>query len=168
MRNIEFIVNGKHKSLSNFYVNGKKMTLVDRPDGMRSAFAQVDGDRADCVIYKTHEYGGKLWWLFNILYYIISVFGIFDIKQDKSCSVVDCRFRLNLTQDTTKAYISICDVKEDKFAIIDTIAEIEEFSNKKYIDYIGVKRRNILKWIKIAIFLGCLIAGIAVLIAKLG
>ena len=165
---LEIELVGVYDKANTLVVDEKVVKLKKKDGNTRYAVVETEKSKVDVAMYKAHHYVGKHWFWWQLLYFFVSVFGIFDIKQDKSCSVVDCRFRLNLTQDTTKAYISICDVKEDKFAIIDTIAEIQEFSNKKYIDYVGVKRRNILKWIKIVIFLGCLIAGIAVLIAKLG
>ena len=44
---------------------------------------KTDKDTVELEIFRYHEMSGKLWWLFSLLFFIVSVFGIFDMRLDR-------------------------------------------------------------------------------------
>ena len=73
---IDFV--GSNSALKNVTINGKiqKFQSVDRNTN-RITF-QTESESTEVVLYETHQYTGKCWFLRWLLFYIISVFGLFD------------------------------------------------------------------------------------------
>ena len=95
----------------------------------------------------------KLWWLYAILSFIVSVFGIFNPPYDRKCISMDCSFIVKL-KDVNNINIKFNSLSSSGF---------EEIKNEYTVDKIAKRRwiilliARILAWIGIAILLGWLI-----------
>lgn len=148
-------------------VNGKSPKLTRTQNGSYVCSAEAQDGAFDVSIYKGHYYTGKAWFWWNLLYFIVSVFGIFDIKQDKRCMVVDGRFRIIAEKDSY-AIISkqkFVDGYELELAQVETNGQLETVSNVQYSDSEGKRRRSIMKKCKAGlIFLTILAVGILIVL----
>lgn len=149
MAKLELQVVGYNDVLDNMQINGKKCKFTVNEDKTRTCF--VEADRADIVICKTHFYTGKAWFWWSLLYYIISIFGIFDLRQNKRCQVIDCRFEVNLEKDK-KVILKIQNFEDGgAFAEIESEETINLINNTQYFDKVAQKRIKKMKKAKFAI-----------------
>ena len=164
MAKLELEVVGFNDVLNTMTINGKKQKLKT-VNNVRTC--SVEADKAEIVIYQTHAYLGKNWFWWSLFYYIISIFGIFDINNNKRCLVVDCRFNVNLDRD--KKFVLKIQKFEDgeKFAEIEG-DEVEILSNVRFFDLEAQKRHKKMKKIKFAIsFLTILLVTALIVIFKI-
>lgn len=168
MAKLELEIVGYNDSLNSLTVNGKRVKMINNKNNTRTCF--VEAEKAEVLVFKTHNYTGKHWFWWNLLYYLISIFGIFDFNNNKRCLVVDFRFNLKLENDT-KVIMKINNFEDGgRFAELESEVELEEISNIQCFDKIAQKRQKKMKKAKIGIFFGsvALIAILVVLIIKFG
>lgn len=148
MANLEFEFIG-FKDLNNcITVDGKFVKLKKTRKKTYKATVETN-NKSEVVIYKTHYYNGKNWFWWNLLYYIVSIFGIFDIKQDKKCLVLDAKFSVT-TQNDSKVIVKRQNFEDNgKLVSIETEAQVEEFSNVQYHDKEARKKHKKMKKFKI-------------------
>ena len=131
-------------------VNDKLVKLNKNDDGSLSYTLETDTN-VDVSIYKGHRYLSKRWFWWNLLYFFISIFGIFDTKHNKKCLVLYASFNISAEKDS-KIVISRQDFEDGaKFVNVDTDAQIEEISNVQYYDQVAKKRHSKMKLIKFGI-----------------
>ncbi len=149
MAKLELQIVGYNDALDYLQINGKKQKLTTNPDKTRTCV--FEGENAEITIYKPHNYVGKNWFWWSLLFYFISIFGIFDVKQNKRCLMVDCRFKVTLEKD--KKVVLALNKFEDggKFAEIQTEEAVEETSNIQFYDKVAQKRHKKMKWAKFGI-----------------
>ena len=163
-RTLELKVVGFSDLLNTMIVNGKKVKLKTNKDNTRTC--QITADKAEIIIYRTHQFTGKAWFWWSLLFYFISIFGIFDVRQNKRCQVTDCRFNIDLKNDT-KATMKILKFEDGgKFAEIECDEPVELINNVQYFDKVAQKRFKIMKRVKIGLFFA-LVATITLLIVFL-
>lgn len=163
--NLQFV--GFRGLQKNITVNGKVAKLTPVQRGVYACSAETQDGACEVAIYKGHYYTGKAWFWWNLLYFFVSVFGIFDIKQDKKCMVMDGRFRIIAEQDSyaiirKQAYTEGYALE---LALVQTNAQLETFANSQYSDAEGRKRRSIMKKCKAGlIFLAILAVGALIML----
>ena len=101
-----------------------------------------------------------------LIYYFISILGLFDVRHDKRCLVIDCRFKINLSENTNVTLQPVKFENDGKFVEVQTEAAVEETVNKQYYDKEGQRRLKKMKKVKIGLTIAILIA-LAVLIVLL-
>ena len=130
-------------------VNGKFVKFKKEKMNKHSASVEVKGDRAEVVLYRSHHYAGKGWFFWNFIYFIISVFGIFDIRKDKKCLVMDARFSVDASSDASLTLTRNKIIGQGKVVDVETSANYEELSNVQFYDADAIKRRLKMKIFKI-------------------
>lgn len=160
MAKLDITINGYNDAIHNMFINGKHVKV--KKQDKRKYVANVDvSTNAEIVIYYGHYYYGKAWFWRNLLYFFISVFGIFDSSHNRRCAVVDCKFKLNVVQDTSIEFTLNNFVDGDRFVEYSTETEVEEISNVFYIDKIAKKRKKKMKiacfWITILIIVATIL-----------
>ena len=153
---IDFI--GNNNALKNVTINGKVQSLQSVARNTYRATFQTESDTAEVVLYETHQYTGKLWFLKWLFFYIISVFGIFDIKQNRRCLVTHLRFTIDNKVDSY-TIVTFNDIKNsDRVASLQTSCPLTEIANEQYYDKKAQtihKRINLLKFfITVALIIG--------------
>lgn len=143
-------------------VNGDRFKY--KKDKNRKLNGVIECDN-ECVIeiYNWNEINSKLWLIVELFFFIISVFGIFDVKRDKRGKSIDFKAKFK-TKDINNISLGFNVFKEDTPAIrIDADCDIEVIENKFYIDKQVIKRYKILKLCKVFTFL-LVIVGLLVFI----
>ena len=131
-------------------VDGNFVKLKKNKAKEYTCSVETDKKQVDLIIYKSHNYYGKNWFWWNLLYFVISIFGLFDVRGDKKCIVIDGRFMISTEQDT-KAIIRRQDFEDGgKVVEIETSSKVEEIKNIQFYDKEAKARQNKMKKFKIA------------------
>lgn len=147
-------------------VNDKFIDLKRNKEGGHSCTVQCERNECNIIIYKGHKYIGKNWIWWNLLYFFLSVFGIFDTKQNKQCLVYDARFNIICNSDTKIIIRKQNFVDGGKVVNVETDCRMIETANVQFYDVKGQKRHSRMKLIKIlaTAILVILITGFIILI----
>ena len=166
MAKLEVNLYGSNETIKLATINGKPLKITSVTNGVGCCKMEIADNKAELAIYKTHHYSSKFWFLTNLLYFIISVFGIFDVKQDKNCPVIDCRYILYLEEETKIGLKPFTFTDGGKVAEVTSTAPVKEISNIQYFDKVAQKKHKIMKGVKIALTVLSVIGVILALIIK--
>lgn len=125
---------------------------------------KTEKDYVDIEIKNVLEINGPCWWLIQMLFYIISLFGILNPKLEKNCCLVNYKSRIYLTNSENEAVIKFNLFKE-KTRAVEVITQnlVEENVNEYLLDLEAKRRRKILKISRIFAWI-LLIAIIAIIL----
>ena len=144
---LEFI--GLNNLVGNILINGKFPKFKKTENKTLSCQIETTANECEVIIYKAHHYTGKAWLFWNLFYFIISIFGIFDERQNKKCLVIDAKFTITTTQDTQVVISKQDFVDGGKLVSIDTASQTNEISNIQYYDKEARKKHSKMKKFKI-------------------
>lgn len=163
MARLELLIEGYNDALNSITIN-QKLVKITSKKGERKITCDCKNGECEVVIYKGHQYQTKNWFWWNLLYFFISIFGIFDIFHDKKFMIVDCRFKIDVSKDT-KATIKVLNyVDGGKFAEITSEDRIEEIENIRFQDKEGKKKHKTMKKFKLAFWLSAIVITVALVI----
>jgi len=119
--------------------------------GNYTANFSTEKDEVTVYIYRFLEISGKLWFLMQMLFFIISIFGLLDIRLDKHCIVLDCSFKIRL-KDSENNFTCNFDINEQsgegEALKYESNCEVETLSNAYFVDKKAKKRRKFCKSLK--------------------
>lgn len=149
----------------NVIVDNNPIKLKKNKYGSLDGEYQTENNEIELRVCRYLELSSKLWLLMSIVFFIISIFGIFNPPYDKKCIQIDylCKLKLKETNDV-KIKISTQNVGE-KAVELESDCEIEEITNIFQIDKVVKKRLVIVRIIEVALWLA-LIGVIIFLLAK--
>lgn len=128
---------------------------------------QTGKDKVNIKVYRMLDVGGFIWFLTQIFFYLISIFGIFDVRRKERCFVVDFETEIDL-KDQNKITLQLNNAKENEQAInVQTDLDSHEISNKYYLDYKAKKTLKVLKITKVLLTLAIMAIVIVVFMNKL-
>ena len=140
-------------------VNGKKENFVNNKRG--SYELSVEYDAAEIEIVRKHELLSPAWFLWGLLFFVISCFGIFDVRYPKTAPLI-CRFKVTTQGNGTVQFTP--NIKKDGTGVVVAndncfVETLENSSDEKLIK----KRRKTLRIVKLLLWLA-LIATIVLLV----
>lgn len=152
------------KLIPNIFIDGQYVKCKKNEFGSYETDFQTEKDEIKIAFSRELELKSKLWWLYAILSFIVSVFGIFNPPYDRKCISMDCSFIVKL-KDVNNINIKFNSLSSSGRAVeVETETSFEEIKNEYTVDKIAKRRwiilliARILAWIGIAILLGWLIA----------
>lgn len=152
------------KLIPNIYVDDQYLKCKKNEFGSYEANIQTEKDEIKLSFSRELELKSKLWWLYALISFVVSIFGIFNPPYDRKCISMDCVFKIKLN-DVNDIKIKFNSLSSSGKAVeLETENSFEEIKNEYIIDKIAKRRWlvllivRILAWIGIAILLGWLIA----------
>ena len=152
------------KLIPNIFIDDRYVKCKKNEFGSYETDFQTEKDEIKIAFSRELELKSKLWWLYAILSFIVSVFGIFNPPYDRKCISMDCSFIVKL-KDVNNINIKFNSLSSSGRAVeVETETSFEEIKNEYTVDKIAKRRwiilliARILAWIGIAILLGWLIA----------
>lgn len=152
------------KLIPNIFIDDQYVKCKKNEFGSYETDFQTEKDEIKIAFSRELELKSKLWWLYAILSFIVSVFGIFNPPYDRKCISMDCSFIIKL-KDVNNINIKFNSLSSSGRAVeVETETSFEEIKNEYTVDEIAKRRwiilliARILAWIGIAILLGWLIA----------
>lgn len=167
MKTLQISLKGTQKFVPTVLVDGKVVKLKKNQFGNFTGTYQTEKDEVSVVIQKYQELSGKFWFLMSMLFFVISIFGIFDKPMGKKNTVIDAKFDVKLTQDITYFDATLNLPQQNSRAMDVEIGggEFKEVCNLCYEDNVVKKRKKILIFTKLAIWV-VLIVAVALIVAK--
>ncbi len=145
---LEFV--GFENALDCIAIDGEIVKLKRTRKKTRICTLEMKNNNTEIVAYKTHYYTSKNWFWWNFLYYIVSFFGLFDIKQTKKCLVQDAKINISSENDANAIISRVNFTDGGKLLEVETQAKVEEISNIQYNDKDARKKHLKMKKIKTA------------------
>ena len=130
-------------------IDGKTVQYKRNNFGSYETTFSTDKSEIEVCVSRILELSGKLWLLYAIITYLVSVFGIFAPPYDRKCIIYNIDFKVKLNENTNVT-ISILPLKNDgKAGNFTTQGEILELKNEFSVDKKAKLKRNILLTIKL-------------------
>lgn len=142
------------------YIDGNAVPITRGKNSQRDVCRYTtDKDYVEIVVVKHYELEGKWWFLMSMLFFFISVLGIFDTRIGRKFYSVNYRARVYF-RGNANLQMNFRMFKEGERAIeLKGEAQIEELENNYYSDKKLKKRRKVLIWCKLLVWLA-LLAGV--------
>lgn len=105
---------------------------------------KTDKDRARITIFKPLDTGGKLWFFVQIFFFIISIFGIFDIHRRDKCLGLVYDAEVDLAENGSMTLTCNAPKADSKAFAVSTNLQVNELENAYYVDEKAKKTRKLL------------------------
>mgnify|MGYP005797631985 FL=1 len=152
------------KLIPNIFIDDQYVKCKKNEFGSYETDFQTEKDEIKIAFSRELELKSKLWWLYALISFIVSVFGIFNPPYDRKCISMDCSFIVKL-KDVNNINIKFNSLSSSGRAVeVETETSFEEIKNEYTVDKIAKRRwiilliARILACLGIAILLGWLIA----------
>ena len=156
-----------YKQRPNIFIDGKEVKYNKDDFGNLVVNYKTEKDSVEVAICKYLEINSKLWFLMSIVFFFVSIFGIFDARYDKKCVVIDCKYNIKLKEKTDIKF-TLCDVSKNDLnnqgrgVVWEGDCQCEQIKNIGYTDQKARKRLKLMFWIKfllwIALIVGVILA----------
>jgi len=158
-------VNLKFANFSNYLpiieVNGEEISYKKNQYGLIETHVESSNKPIEVKITKIFEVNGPLWFLYSMIFFVISIFGIFDNKAPKNFFSMTSTFYINPQDNCDVKFILQKRIKDAKAVEIESSnCEITEKDNQFIFDSNAKKRYKTLKIVKAFVWIA-LIAFIA-------
>ena len=144
-------------------IDGQTPQFKKGENGIFETNFETEKNTVSIKIFKCMEIQSKFWFLWQMLFFFISIFGIFNKRLDKKCVVIDSEFVVSVSENSTIEFSLRHTTKSDliQFATIEKISVVKNIS---FVDNKLKKRMKILKLTKIFTILALIILSITLLI----
>lgn len=115
---------------------------------------QTEKDEIEISLTRDLELKSKLWWLFALISFIVSIFGIFEPLYDRKNVTINSKFKVKLNDENNINLKFNTFSPQGKAVEIETQNEYQEISNEYTVDKKAKTRWIILLVIKIVVWIG--------------
>ena len=151
-------------------IDGKLIKAKKNKDKRYVYIIETEKEELDLDIYKWYEEESDYWLVASLIFYVITIFGIFDIKKDKNCRSLKYKGKLLLPEDKEyHAKIVMAEYIPNQLAFGvagDQVIEDND-SNKYFDDEVVLSRRKSAKKIKKILTIATILAfglGVAIIL----
>ena len=147
-------------------VDDKPVNLKRNKSGGLIGSCQTENHKVKIQVYRLLDVGGTLWFITQLLFFLVSIFGIFDARHKEKCVVMEYEADVELGENNSIT-LKLNQQKENEKAVtVETTLAVEELTNRYFVD---TKAKKKLKWLKLSklfLTLGIIAIIIAVLVVK--
>lgn len=134
-------------------VDGKAVKLEKNSFGNYEIKHQTENDKVEVIIRRYLELSSPLWLLLSLLYFVISIFGIFDYRLDLKCVVINCKFIVPLDDNEENiVLVNLNDTKSDKAVTLQYKHKLDIIANNYFVDEKVRQRTKIVLILRIILF----------------
>lgn len=157
MRELEVKITGQQAhGESSIHIDGQPVTFKNNEFGSSVCKYQTEKDKLNIKIFRVLDVGGIVWFITQLLFFIISIFGIFDVHRKERCIIVDFEIDVDLKEEN-KITLQFGSPQEQGKAIeVQTDLAYEEVTNNFFVDVKAKKTLKILRVAKIILTLAIL------------
>lgn len=128
---------------------------------------QTENDSVNVKVYRLIDVGGPLWFITQLFFFIIGIFGLFGIHRKERCFAIDFEADVEL-RDANAVTLSFDRASDGARAVeIATELPVRELKNSYFIDAKAKKTYKALKIVKVFLALGIVAAAIAVIVTSI-
>ena len=151
------VMNPQHNGTI-IYINNEIAKPTKDKNGHETYEYETSANSVDVSLYKYLEVNSAAYFFWQILFYIISIFGLFDKRPDKGCVVLKYHATITLNGGT-EVVMRVNKSKKDVTAVqLETATEVVEHENVKMTDKKAKKKLKGLKVTKIALFIAFVVS----------
>lgn len=148
-------------------VDGEAVQFKKNKYGNLVGRYQTEKDKVNIKVYRMLDVGGVLWFITQIFFFLISIFGLLDIRRRERCFVVDFETEVDLSEEN-KLILQFNPPKEKgKAIVVKTALTNQEVSNEYVLDTKAKKTLKGLMFTKIFLALAIVVTAIVLLVVKL-
>lgn len=135
MKSVNLKVMGiNSKIIPTFKINNEIVKFKKNEFDSYETTYQTDKDEIELTVSRNLELASKFWWLYALISFIVSIFGIFEPPYDKKNIVIDCKFKIKLNEFNEIKLTFNSLTTNGKAVEINTLNEYEEIKNEFYVD----------------------------------
>lgn len=150
MKNLNLKIASHSNIDAYFLVDGRRIKSKKDDFGNQCKVVETENDEVEIKIFDWNEMQGKLWYLTSFLFFIISIFGLLDIKLNKNCRSIDCKVKVKLGSQDNKLKIIYNKFEDGAEAIkYESDCEVDIISNRYYVNKECKKRFKIMRIVKV-------------------
>lgn len=166
MKELNLKLTGLNKKFNpRVIVDGEEIKVKRNDFGAYEGSFKTEKEEVSVEVYRVSELSGKLWFLYSMITFIISIFGIFEPLYDRKCIALDCKYRIKLSEQTVfKINFAPLNI-QGKASTAEANGEYVEEKNSYFVDKKLKRRWRLLLALKILIWLVAIVVAI-VLIAN--
>lgn len=147
------------------YANGSPVELKRTKEGLYRGLYSTESDVVELTVVKVSEFSGKLWFLWAMLFFVISCFGIFNAHYDGRYTTVNFRSEVRLNGQNNMR-VEFNPFAEGQPAVrYGSDCQIENVVNLYGIDRQARKRRKLVTLTEVFLWLA-LIIFVAIAVVK--
>ncbi len=164
MRTVNLKIQGGNSSIaSSVFIDNKKVKFKKNQYAAYDAIYSTEKDEIEISISKHLELASRLWWLYALLSYLVSIFGIFNPPYSKESSMINCKLKVKLTDNNNILLKVNNSINNPKAVEVVTNNEFTEIHNQIYVDKKIKTRRTIIKLFTILSWIAMVIIVINIL-----
>ncbi len=169
MRTINLKLQGAGNLRPIIEIDGQVMTNKIEKNGEIVVSHQTENDCVEVKVKNVLEIHGKCWWLIQMMFFIISLFGILNPRLEKNIFLLDFQAKFNISNEENEIKLKLNTPKENAKAIevVGDINSQEETSNTYTLSQSAKKRRKILKTSYILSWIALVVIAIVVTVVVL-
>ncbi|MDE7379679.1 MAG: hypothetical protein K2N14_01380, partial [Clostridia bacterium] len=139
------------------YADGRQVELKRTPEGLYRGWCATEKDRIELTVIKVSEFGGPCWFLWAMLFFIISGFGIFNAHYDGRYTTVNYQAVVYLNGENNMR-LEFNRFAEGQPAVkYGSDCPLENKVNVYGIDREAKKRRKIVTWIEVFLWIALIV-----------
>ncbi|MBQ7351667.1 MAG: hypothetical protein IJW59_02220 [Clostridia bacterium] len=151
MKSINFKLNKKLRPYTEIYLDGKLVKPQKKSKKEYIISHSTEKDVCQLEIVSFSRFNSKLWFLMEIFYFLISIFGIFDQRFEKFCYTTHCKVNFKLREENN-VLLRVVQPRNNCEAVkVETDIEYQAVENICLIDQKAKKKQKFLKFAKIAV-----------------
>lgn len=152
MKEVNLILRGMDAKNAVIFVDDKAVKTKRNNFGGQTATVQTENNSVRVRVESVLELQNPMWLLTNIFFFLISIFGLLDVRPSKTLTVVEYDATITLVDGENNIALTL-DLNKAPKVLAESACQIEEHQNKLEIDETLKKRKRILKISKIFTFI---------------
>lgn len=163
MKNITIKVLNAIRPYTAFYIDGKRAKIVKK-GGEKYIYYQTENPTFTLSVENYGFLHFKLWFLWELIFFFISGFGIFDKRIKKPYLTCSCQFTLDAGENTSVKTYLLPLRKDGKVLFLESNYGGTEDKNIIEVDPVIKKRNTISKITKLILFAAAVIVAIVLIV----
>ena len=164
MRELNIRISAEKKIYPVLFIDKKRVKCTKSEKGEYFCSYKTENSMAKVEIIRPLEVNGRLWFLTQMLLFIVSIFGIFNARLDRKCINIAYEADVYL-KEKLDMHLKLNPLTESGQAVVVTgDALYEERQNMYFVDQKAKKRKKILLLVKGLLWVAAVITGIVLLI----
>lgn len=145
-------------------INGETVRCKRSQFGSYDAVYQTDKEEAIIEVYRNLELTNRFWWIYAIISFLISVFGLLNPGYDRKCVDFQCKYivRLKENNDVNVKFYALS--PQGKASEIETTLECFEVKNEYFVNKTAKKRRIWYQLIKAVSLIALVVAIVVIMV----
>lgn len=129
-------------------IDGNEVKFIKDKSGDLTCSYQTENERVKIQVFRLLNVGGYFWFLTQLFFFLITLFGLLGTHYKEKCLVLDCEMEVDLKEKNSMTITINTPVENEKAVEVQTQLPVTEISNKVFVDSKAIKTLKKLKIVK--------------------